>query len=117
MNQGGAIVDLRPYVSKLEWKVGIGTEYPVLCSLEIKKVNYIKNGGLEESDLSMWTISDPMIDRIEDNNKHTGSYSLKFYSESAVRYTVEQMLEGIPEGVYELSAFLQGGGCRKQCRV
>lgn len=27
MNQGGAIVDLRPYVSKLEWKVGIGTEH------------------------------------------------------------------------------------------
>ncbi len=27
MNQGGAIVDLRPYVAKLEWKVGIGTEH------------------------------------------------------------------------------------------
>lgn len=27
MNQGGAIVDLRPYVSKLEWKVGIGTKH------------------------------------------------------------------------------------------
>ena len=27
MNQGGAIVDLRPYVSKLEWKIGIGTDH------------------------------------------------------------------------------------------
>ncbi len=27
MDQGGAIVDLRPYVSKLEWKVGIGTDH------------------------------------------------------------------------------------------
>ena len=27
MAQGGAIVDLRPYVSKLEWKVGIGTDH------------------------------------------------------------------------------------------
>ena len=27
MDQGGAIVDLRPYVSKLDWKVGIGTEH------------------------------------------------------------------------------------------
>lgn len=26
MNQGGALIDLRPYVSKLEWKVGIGTK-------------------------------------------------------------------------------------------
>ena len=27
MDQGGAIVDLRPYVSKLEWKIGIGTDH------------------------------------------------------------------------------------------
>ena len=27
MDEGGALVDLRPYVSKLEWKVGIGTPH------------------------------------------------------------------------------------------
>jgi hypothetical protein len=27
MNQGGALVDLRPYVAKLEWPVGIGTKH------------------------------------------------------------------------------------------
>ena len=27
MDQGGALVDLKPYVSKLEWKVGIGTPH------------------------------------------------------------------------------------------
>lgn len=27
MDQGGAIVDLRPYVAKLDWKVGIGTDH------------------------------------------------------------------------------------------
>lgn len=27
MNQGGALVDLRPYVAKLEWPVGIGTAH------------------------------------------------------------------------------------------
>ena len=27
MDQGGAIVDLRPYAAKLEWKVGIGTPH------------------------------------------------------------------------------------------
>ena len=27
MDQGGAIVDLRPYVSKLDWEVGIGTDH------------------------------------------------------------------------------------------
>jgi hypothetical protein len=27
MNQGGAMIDLRPYVSKIEWPVGIGTKH------------------------------------------------------------------------------------------
>lgn len=27
MNQGGALIDLRPYVAKLEWPVGIGTKH------------------------------------------------------------------------------------------
>lgn len=32
MNQGGAIVDLRPYAAKLEWPVGIGTKHVQDCS-------------------------------------------------------------------------------------
>ncbi len=32
MDQGGAIVDLRPYAAKLEWPVGIGTEHIVDAS-------------------------------------------------------------------------------------
>lgn len=32
MNQGGAIVDLRPYAGKLEWPVGIGTKHVQDCS-------------------------------------------------------------------------------------
>lgn len=31
MDQGGAIVDLRPYVAKLPWKVGIGTQHVQEC--------------------------------------------------------------------------------------
>ena len=33
MDQGGAIVDLRPYAAKLEWKTGIGTEPCMGCFL------------------------------------------------------------------------------------
>ncbi len=32
MDQGGAIVDLRPYAAKLEWPVGIGTDHVQDCS-------------------------------------------------------------------------------------
>ena len=32
MNQGGALIDLRPYVAKLYWPVGIGTKHVQDCS-------------------------------------------------------------------------------------
>lgn len=86
-----------------------GVEYPVICTLDIKRLNYVKNPGLEESDMSMWQIKGNAVDRVTDNNMLSGEYSLKFWSEDAVSYTVEQEIEGIPAGTYELGAFLQGG--------
>lgn len=84
-------------------------DYEITCALAIKKVNYIKNEGFEDALMTMWEITGEGIDRVEDNNKHSGSYSLKFYSTNAVKYTVEQKIEYIPAGTYELAAFLQGG--------
>ncbi|MGN1179995.1 MAG: glycosyl hydrolase 53 family protein [Suilimivivens sp.] len=86
-----------------------GTQYPVVCTLEIKKVNYVKNPGLEEADMSMWQINGKGVGRENDNNKKSGDYSLKFWSADAVSYTVEQEITGIPQGNYELGTFLQGG--------
>lgn len=86
-----------------------GSIYSVVCTLEIKKVNYVKNPGLEDADMSMWEINGTGVDREKDNNKKTGDYSLKFWSPDPVSYTVEQEIEGIPEGNYELGVFLQGG--------
>lgn len=83
--------------------------YPVICTLEIKKLNYVKNPGFEEADMSMWQISGKGVDREADNNKKSGEYSLKFWSADAVSYTAEQEITGIPAGNYELGAFLQGG--------
>lgn len=86
-----------------------GVEYPVRCNLEVKKINYIRNFGLEDADMSMWTIDGAGIGRITDNNMRTGEYSLKFWSADPVVYTVEQEITKIPAGKYELGAFLQGG--------
>lgn len=86
-----------------------GASYAVTCTLHIKKLNYIQNSGFEESDMSMWNIVGEGIAREADNNKHTGTYSLKFYSENPVAYTAEQKISGLPAGTYELAAFLQGG--------
>ena len=85
------------------------TEYSVVCELEIKKINYIKNPGLEEVDMSMWQIDGKGVGREADNNKRSGEYSLKFWSADAVSYRVEQEISDIPAGNYEMGVFLQGG--------
>ena len=86
-----------------------GQEFKITCKLSILKVNHVKNGGFEDVDMSMWTIDGEGIDRTKDNNKRTGTYSLKFWSENKVVYKVEQKIENLPAGTYDLSAFLQGG--------
>lgn len=90
-----------------------GEEYPTVCSVEIKKVNYVKNPGFEDSDMSMWDITGDGVDREDDNNKRSGTYSLKFWAKEAYGYRAEQEITGLPAGTYELGAFLQGGDAGK----
>lgn len=86
-----------------------GTDYKIKCSLEIKKINYVKNPGFEDMDMSVWTISGNGVARESDNNIRSGVYCLKFWDDSPVQFTAEQKISGIPAGTYELGAYLQGG--------
>ena len=88
---------------------GDDKEYTVKATLDIKKVNYVKNPGFEEVDMSMWKIDGDGVDREADNNKKSGTYSLKFWKEEEVAFEVQQEISGIPAGTYELGTFLQGG--------
>lgn len=86
-----------------------GADYQIKCNLEIKKINYIKNFGFEDLDMTMWKIEGNGVAREEDNNKRSGLYSLKFWDDKPVQFTAEQTVTGIPAGTYDLSAYLQGG--------
>ncbi|WP_075678399.1 glycosyl hydrolase 53 family protein [Roseburia sp. 831b] len=84
------------------------TEYDVTCQLTIKQKNLLLNGGFEDSDMSMWTLSDDCVARTKDNNKRSGSYSLKFWDSDAVSFTAEQKVT-LNKGIYTLEAYVQGG--------
>lgn len=86
-----------------------GVSYPVKCSLEIKKINYVKNPSFEDADMSMWKLDGNAVARVEDNNKHSGAFSLKFWDDKPVQFTAEQTITGVPAGKYDLGVFLQGG--------
>ncbi|SES27366.1 arabinogalactan endo-1,4-beta-galactosidase [Gracilibacillus ureilyticus] len=89
--------------------------HTVKAHLTIQPKNYVQNPGFEESDTSMWTLtfaegSDPHAS-IKENpaNSRTGDYSLDFWSDTGVDFTVEQTITGLDPGYYQLSLFLQGG--------
>lgn len=86
-----------------------GTDYRIKCKLEIKKINYIKNPGFEDLDMTMWKIEGNGVAREDDNNKRSGLFSLKFWDDQPVKFTAEQTITGIPAGKYDFGAFLQGG--------
>ncbi len=86
-----------------------GVKYELVCILEIKKINYIKNYGFEDADMSMWEINGNGVGKEADNNKRSGEYSLKFWDNVPVSFTAEQKIVGLPAGKYELGAYLQGG--------
>ncbi len=86
-----------------------GVKYELVCILEIKKINYIKNYGFDGADMSMWEINGNGVGKEADNNKRSGEYSLKFWDNVPVSFTAEQKIVGLPAGKYELGAYLQGG--------
>lgn len=77
------------------------------------KTNYIKNSSFEGKDYSMWTITEKTSGTA--NFKENGSDArdgekvLHFWSEEKVEFCVEQTVDGLPEGTYTFSAYVQGG--------
>ena len=59
--------------------------------------------------MSMWTISSDVISRKNDtNNVHSGDWTLHFWSDQPIEYTVEQTLT-LDAGSYTYGGFLEGG--------
>lgn len=89
--------------------------HSVQAFLQIKKRNWIVNGSFEQSDRSMWSITYPegAAPHTDYQNNamdaKTGSYSLHFYSADQVNFKVEQTIEGMEPGYYNLSMNIQGG--------
>lgn len=88
---------------------------PVQAALEIRKRNLLLNGSFENDDRSMWKITygEGSVPHTAYQNKasdaKSGNYSLHFYSSERVNFKVQQTLEGLEPGYYDLSMSIQGG--------
>ncbi len=86
----------------------------VTADVDVQMVNYVKNPGFEEADHSMWQISyagetDPTDYQEKADDAHDGDFSLHFWSDSDMDFSVEQTLTDLQAGTYQFFAFAQGG--------
>ncbi|MDO5519777.1 MAG: glycosyl hydrolase 53 family protein [bacterium] len=96
-----------------------GVSYKVTCAFTIKPLNLLQNAGFEEEDMSMWNISSldsKTAQRLEDNNKHSGAFCLKFYSDKAVSFTAEQTIT-LDAGTYAFEGYVQGGDAGENAKI
>ena len=86
----------------------------VTADVDVEMVNYVKNPGFEEADRSMWQISyagenDPTDYQEKADDAHDGDFSLHFWSDSDMDFSICQTLTDLPAGTYQLFACAQGG--------
>ncbi len=79
----------------------------VICTVTVNYPNLLINPSFEESDMSMYAISQGYAKRTTDD-PHTGSHSLHFYSSGIVDFTAQQTVTLEP-GLYTFSLYGQGG--------
>ncbi len=105
-----------------EYKVpGTASGLPALCRVTVTLPNYLRNGGFEDEDVSMWRVTDlgdtsqlyreeKSVDSLE------GKAHWHFYTASAdtVRFTLEQDVKGAPAGTYNYAISVMGGDCGEQ---
>lgn len=76
--------------------------------------NLVRNPGFEEPDRSMWETSsekDGIPYDFQDfiNDAHSGTVAFHFWSEQDMAFRIQQTVEDLPLGRYEVSVWSQGG--------
>ena len=92
-----------------------------LLYLNMVRFNFVKNGGFEDADVSMWRCENLRgADQLYAEEKKTDSLSgvrhWHFYSEKAntVEFTLEQDVPDLPAGAYTASVSVMGGDAGDQ---
>lgn len=81
--------------------------------IKIQGTNILRNAGFEESDRSMWTITEKNSQTVDYQQKegdaHSGEWAMHYWSSGDVEFTAEQTLTGLENGKYTIACFAQGG--------
>ncbi|HEX5856933.1 MAG TPA: glycosyl hydrolase 53 family protein [Microbacterium sp.] len=79
------------------------------AAITVTERNWLRNGGFEDADTSMWTIDGPGASIGASADAADGARAVAFWSATAYSFTLTQAVTGLPEGRYALSGATQGG--------
>lgn len=85
----------------------------VTCTVQVAKVNWVKNSSFEDEDRSMWefiyTGDVPLDFQQKETDAYTGEWAMHYWRNSDVSFKAEQTITDLDDGRYYLSAYIQGG--------
>ena len=100
---------------------GTAAGLPAACRVVVSMRNYLRNGGFEDTDVSMWRVTDlgktSQLYREEKAvDSKEGNAHWHFYSAAAdtVKFTLEQDITDAPAGTYRYEISVMGGDCGAQ---
>jgi len=86
-----------------------GETLDVTCTVVVKPLNLLENGGFENSSLDPWVLDGTGADlEVNGSNTRSGANALHFWYGSAFEFTAEQEVT-LDAGTYTLESYLQGG--------
>lgn len=83
-------------------------EVEAVCVVTVQSANLLKNGGFEDADMSMYTVTGSSGNERTVDDPYAGSYSFHFYNSGTVDFSVEQTVT-LNQGHYVFSLYAQGG--------
>src|SRR5690625_1510002 len=91
-----------------------GIDEEVYATIQVLPINYVVNPGFELEDLSMWeilTVDGQVADYVSrtDSDMHSGDWTLHFWNDQPMNFTVQQTLTDLSPGIYQVKVRLQGG--------
>ena len=86
----------------------------ITATVKVMNINYVKNPGFDEADMSMWTVTDNGAGDTTDVQKKaadalSGDNAFHFYSTSEIDFTMEQEITIVASGEYAAVGNIQGG--------
>ena len=95
----------------------------VVCHVEVKMLNHVKNPSFEDSDTSMWKVTyegdkNPTDFQVKADDAHDGVVAYHFWSEdSDMEFAIEQEFTDLEPGTYQLLVYAQGGDVSEDCEM